>query len=161
MSNLMNEEIKDLIKKVAICIERDAKFCADNDVSNTFKKLFDAYNSYQEDECNGEDYIHNINNPDDLICCIKGGLGRNELQGLLNECSEKNCDYFLFGENYPTAQIITNIRDAIANNALELATCVVTYPYCETYRALYTLYITDAILNECDTRYTNIREYVD
>lgn len=157
MSNSMNTEIKSLIKKVASCIARDAKSCS----GDVFNKLFKAYNMYQEDECNGSDYIFNINNQDDLICCIKGGLGRSELQGLLNECSEKNCDYFLFGENYPTATLITDSRTAIASNALELATCVVTYPYIENYKELYTMYVTDEVLRECDNRYTNIREYVD
>lgn len=157
MSNSMNTEIKSLIKRVASCIARDAKSCS----GDVFDKLFKAYNKYQEDECSGSNYIFNVNCQEDLICCIKGGLGRSELQALLNECSEKNCDYFLFGENYPTATLITDVWTAIASNALELATCVVAYPDCETYYALYCMYVTDAILNECDARYTNIRCYVD
>ena len=128
MSDLMNTEIKSLIKRVASCIARDARSCS----GEIFNKLFKAYNFYQEEECEGSNYIFNVNNKDDLISCIKGGLGRSELQGLLNECSEKNCDYFLFGENYPTATLITDLRTAIASNALELATCVVAYPNCET-----------------------------
>jgi NAD(P)H-flavin reductase len=116
---------------------------------------------YQEEECEGSNYIFNVNNQDDLICCINGGLGRSELQALLNECSEKNCDHFLYGENYPTATLITDVWTAIASNALELATYVVAYPNCETYYALYCMYVTDAILTECDSRYTNIRNYVD
>lgn len=151
--NTMNTELKSLIRRIAACIERDTN-ASDNVLLD---ELLTAYNTYQEEERESVDYIFNINNPNDIIACIKGGLSRNELQGLLNECSEKNCDMFLFGVNHPTAELMTNIRSQIKGHALEIATLIVYNP--QSYQKLYDRYVADAMADECSARYCGLQEF--
>ena len=60
------------------------KFMLNKPSGDYFNMLLLAYNRWQEDEHSGVDYIFNINNPDDLIDCIKGGLTADEIAKVLN-----------------------------------------------------------------------------
>lgn len=153
MYYFLNTELKALIKKIAVCIEQDTT-ANDNELLN---ELLAAYNTYQEQERDSVDYIFNVNNPQDIICCVKGGLSRNELQNLLNECSEKNCDLFLFGVNHPTAELMTNVRSQIKGHALEIATFIMYNPQC--YQKLYDRYVADPMSSECGARYCGLQEF--
>ena len=152
----MNTEIKTLIKNVANQLRRDC-YNADEEF---FNKIRAAHECFQEDENNGAGCIFDLNNKDDFALLLKS-FTPAEMVSLYKQCEEKKCFFMLYGECYETPTWVDNIRDFIANHATELATCVVAYPYCETYRPLYTKYVTDKMLEECDTKYTNIREFAD
>lgn len=66
-----------------------------NDVQ-MINRLLGVYNTYQEDERNGVDYIFDLQNKEDLVTCIQGGLTAEELAELV---AKYNCGN---GENYTT-----------------------------------------------------------
>lgn len=110
-----------------------------------------AYNRWQEDEHNGVDYIFNINNPDDLIDCIKGGLTADEIAEFVN--SIKGWAYsipnFLFGCNHklqPLGKL--KIVNLIIDNLDDIVDCIIAYPWVEEYRAIYVEVVTNRLLGE-------------
>ena len=112
--------------------------------------LLKAYNRYQEDERDGVDYIFNINNQDDLITCIQGGLTAEEIVNFHNRVKSwvNPTPYFLFGCNHKEMKPMgrDNIIDAIVAVLDELIDKIMAYPWVEEYRAVYTYYITNEII---------------
>lgn len=112
--------------------------------------LLKAYNRYQEDERDGVDYIFNINNQDDLITCIQGGLTAKDIVNFHNKVQSwaKPTPHFLFGCNHKemTPMGSDNIVDAIVAVLDELIDNIIAYPWVEEYRAVYTYYITNEII---------------
>ena len=111
-----------------------------------FNELFKAYNRYVEDETNGGDYIFNIDDKNDLSCCVNAGLTATQIFGIVSS----SCKYFLYGENYPTPRPLTfaEVEGIVRNNIDEVITCILAYPYVEEYRKVYTRFITNSILGE-------------
>ena len=114
--------------------------------------LLKAYNRYQADERDGVDYIFNINNQDDLITCIQGGL---TAEGIVNFHNKVRSwviptPHFLFGYNHKemTPMGSDNIVDAIVAVLDELLDNIIAYPWVEEYRAVYTHYITNKIIED-------------
>lgn len=109
-----------------------------------------AYNRYQEDERDGVDYIFNINNKDDLITCIQGGLTADEIVKFHNRVKSwvNPTPHFLFGCNHKEMKPMgrDNIIDAIVAVLDELIENIVAYPWVEEYRAVYTHYITNKLI---------------
>lgn len=114
--------------------------------------LLKAYNRYQEDERNGVDYIFNINNQDDLITCIQGGLTAEEIVKFHNRVKSwvNPTPHFLFGCNHKEMKPMgsDNIVDAIVVVLDELIDNIIAYPWVEEYRAVYTHYITNKIIED-------------
>ena len=112
--------------------------------------LLKAYNRYQEDERDGVDYIFNINNQDDLITCIQGGLTAEEIANFYNSVKGwvNSTPFFLFGCNHKEMKPMdrNNIIDAIVAVLDELIDNIIAYPWVEEYRAVYTHYITNKII---------------
>ena len=112
--------------------------------------LLKAYNRYQEDQRDGVDYIFNINNQDDLITCIQGGLTAEEIVNFHNRVKSwvNPTPYFLFGCNHKEMKPMgrDNIIDAIVAVLDELIDKIMAYPWVEEYRAVYTYYITNEII---------------
>lgn len=112
--------------------------------------LLKAYNRYQEDERDGVDYIFNINNQDDLISCIQGGLTAKDIVNFHNKVQSwtKPTPHFLFGCNHKEMAPMgsDNIVDAIVAVLDELIDNIIAYPWVEEYRAVYTYYITNEII---------------
>lgn len=110
-----------------------------------------AYNRWQEDEHNGVDYIFNINNPDDLIDCIKGGLTADAIAEFVNDTKgwANETPNFLFGCNY-NLQPLSNehILNLIYNNLDDIVDCIVAYPWVEEYRVIYVEVVTNKLLGE-------------
>ena len=73
-----------------------------------------AYNTFQETERDGIDYIFNIDNKEDLSCCVEGGMTADEIAHIYNESQEKT-KYFYFGHNHPKAELIANETQLVAN----------------------------------------------
>jgi hypothetical protein len=114
--------------------------------------LLKAYNRYQEDERDGVDYIFNINNQDDLITCIQGGLTAKEIVNFHNRVKSwvNPTPHFLFGCNHKEMKPMgrDNIVDAIVAVLDELIDNIIAYPWVEEYRAVYTHYITNKIIED-------------
>lgn len=112
--------------------------------------LLKAYNRYQEDERDGVDYIFNINNPTDLITCIQGGLTAEEIANFHNKVKswETPTPHFLFGCNHKEMKPMgrDNIIDAIVAVLDDIIDNIIAYPWVEEYRAVYTHYITNKII---------------
>lgn len=105
-----------------------------------------AYNRWQEDEHNGVDYIFNINNPDDLIDCIKGGLTADEIANFVRVYVTPN---FLFGCNHKLIPLSkTKIVKFIIDNLDDIVDCIIAYPWVEEYRSIYTDVVTNRLLGE-------------
>jgi hypothetical protein len=114
--------------------------------------LLKAYNRYQEDERDGVDYIFSINNKDDLITCIKGGLTAEDIVNFHNRIKSwaNPTPHFLFGCNHKEMKPMgsDNIVDAIVAVLDELLDNIITYPWVEEYRAVYTHYISNQIIGD-------------
>lgn len=105
-----------------------------------------AYNRWQEDEHNGVDYIFNINNPDDLIDCIKGGLTADEIGNFVRVYVTPN---FLFGCNHKLTPLSKpKIVKFIIDNLDDIVDCIIAYPWVEEYRSIYTDVVTNRLLGE-------------
>ena len=98
------------------------------------------------------DYIFNINNQDDLITCIQGGL---TAEGIVNFHNKVRSwviptPHFLFGYNHKemTPMGSDNIVDAIVAVLDELLDNIIAYPWVEEYRAVYTHYISNKIIGD-------------
>ena len=111
-----------------------------------------ANNRWQEDEHNGVDYIFKINNPDDLIDCIKGGLTADEIVNFVNNTkvwASETPNYFLFGCNHKLQALSKgHIYNLIYNNLDDIVDCIVAYPWVEEYRAIYVEVVTNRLLGE-------------
>lgn len=111
-----------------------------------------AHNRYQEDECDGVDYIFDLRSPEDLIDCIKGGLTARELAALefTQFCGEDapGTDYFLFGQNYGRPKRLSRVQ--LCNFIYSRYDCVLCkvmrYPHIEEYKKLYELYVLPNLL---------------
>lgn len=114
--------------------------------------LLKAYNRYQEDERGGVDYIFNINNQNDLITCIRGGLTAEDIANFHNSVKGWAIPtlHFLFGCNHKemTPMGGDNIVNAIVGVLDELIDNIIAYPWVEEYRAVYTHYITNKIIED-------------
>ena len=117
-----------------------------NDGKNSYvaKVLLNAYNTYQEDERFGVDYIFNINNNEDTACCFRGGMTNAEFVGLLiGKEMGVYSGYFYFGENYPKPKPLTKkeLVEQLVNNIEEFLPYVMTYPQRGGYEEFYNSFV--------------------
>jgi len=93
--------------------------------ATAFRIALDAYNRYQEDECDGCDYVFNISNQDDLSVLVKCGTTAQEIADMV----ATGFTMFHVGYNYPKPQplsqmdvcrAIIGISDALTNTAMLL-----------------------------------------
>ena len=92
-----------------------------------------AYNQYQENECGSVDYLFSIEDKNDLIICINGGLTANEIRKLA-QCAEYSnyTPFFFFGCNHDVPSLCTKleVRHNLMNYAEEVIEFLLTYPHC-------------------------------
>jgi hypothetical protein len=137
----------DIIKKKEIVNQLAMTMATDNDI---FNLVLDIYNEYQESERDGVDYIFDINNKEDLITCIKGGLTPRMIQNLVNKLDDDFTQYFYFGYNYPTPISIKfkDLKTNLYNYLDELVDYIIAYPFEGACRKLYTILITNLIIED-------------
>ena len=113
--------------------------------------VLNAYNTYQEEEQDGVGYIFNINNPEDLKCCIEGGMTAKQVAWLYDQSQVNTTPFFYFGVNYEKPKPIANWEALIINliNWLDnILPCVLAYPYSlKSYEELYKACITNYMIN--------------
>ena len=138
-----------MVQKISGAIISDTRnvFSIEGDI--VLKMVLAVYNDYQKSERDGVDYIFDIENTDDLKCCIEGGMTAKEIGGLYLGSHSQHLRYFYFGCNHPTPQPIANwetLRQQLVSYLPELITEVLAYPFAyESYKLLYVRYVTDVI----------------
>jgi hypothetical protein len=147
----MEKTIKTMVQKISGAIIDDTRdvFSVEGDM--ILKMVLAAYNDYQESERDGVDYIFDIENTNDLKCCINGGMTAREIGGLYLGSQSQHLRYFYFGCNYPTPKPIANweiLRQQLISWLPDLILNVLAYPYAyDSYKDLYRLYVTDVIID--------------
>ena len=125
----------DVIKKNEVVNLIAMKMATD---TNVFNLVLDIYNKYQESERDGVDYIFDLNNKEDLIACIKGGLTARMIQELVNNLDDDFTQYFYFGCNYPTPIPIKfkDLKTNLYNYLDEIVDYIIAYPFDNACRDL-------------------------
>lgn len=149
----MNKSVRNSLETLHETIVRSIEL----DLNNLLKKdelqlVLAAYNCYQETEHDGDNYIFNIDDVDDLKCCVDGGLTANDIYQMV----KLNCKYFTFDRcttfDRATFKIITdtngtdNVRDLLSVYLEDVVWCALKYvSRCEEYAALYEHYVTESV----------------
>lgn len=146
MENVLNK----LVAEIKSNIAHDLRSCLDNN-GELLQLVLNAYNTYQEEERDGVDYIFNINNIEDLKCCVKGGMTAKQVGWMYNESQVNTTPLFYFGVNYEEPKPIATWDEVVTNmiNWLEdVLPCVIAYPYAlKSYEELYKVCVTDYMIN--------------
>lgn len=149
----MKKSIESMVVKISSAIVNDTRDVYSAEGDRVLKMVLAAYNDYQESERDGVDYIFDIENADDLKCCIDGGgMTAQEICDLYLGSQSQHLKYFYFGCNYPTPKPIANwdaLRLTLVAWLPDLISNVIAYPFAyESYRQLYVRYVTNNIIDE-------------
>ena len=148
----MEKAIRTMVQKISDAIINDTRNVHSAGGNILLKMVLAAYNDYQESERDGVDYIFDIENTDDLKCCIDGGMTAKEIGGLYLGSHSQHLRYFYFGCNHPTAEPIANwetLRQQLISWLPDLIPNVLAYPFAyESYNYLYVRYVT-GVINDC------------
>lgn len=114
-----------------------------------FDMVMQVWNEYQESEKDGVDYIFNLDNQNDLVTCIKGGLDANQFSKLVADCKKENTRFFFFGQNHSTPQAlpVNALKIMLMDKLDTLIDFIVTYPFDGACRDLYTQIITNYMID--------------
>ena len=132
----MREQFDSLVQKMAIEFRNLVAIAFDENDIPTIIKLIGVYNTYQEEERDGVDYIFDFQNKEDLCTCIKGGLTAEELAELVimfqNDNSEDYTPNFLFGCNRESPYLLTRsvLISSLALYANDIVDCMLQDPFC-------------------------------
>lgn len=133
---IMKEQFDSLVQKMAMEFRSLVAIAFNENDIPTINKLIDVYNTYQEEERDGVDYIFDFQNKEDLCTCIKGGLTAEELAELVimfqNDDSEDYTPNFLFGCNHVSPYLLTysGLKSALSLQADEIVDCMLQDPFC-------------------------------
>ena len=146
----MEKVINTMVEKISAAIINDTRNVYSFEGDMVLKMVLAAYNDFQEAERDGVDYIFDVENTDDLKCCIDGGMSAKEIAGLYLGSQSQHLRYFYFGCNYPTPKPIPNwdtLRLQLVSWLSDLIPNVLAYPFAyESYKQLYVRYVTDVII---------------
>lgn len=150
----MKELFEQLVQKVKVnFIEIVRNAFNANDVV-MINCLLNVYNTFQDEERNGADYIFDFKDNDDLVTCFNGGLTAEELAELVAKYNckkeEDKTTKFLFGYNHETPLLLTHsaLKNTIIGLATEIVECMLQYPFCYE-KDIYCKILTDHVV-ECD-----------
>lgn len=131
MENVTSLIKTNLVSFVVNSLYLDLTNTKDIDKSNkVLNILIEAYNNWQEGEHYGTDYLFSLNDKEDLITCIQGGLTAKEIAQLYNDRKSFGLSqYFFFGENYPTPKQLDtyHISQVIMDNIEEIVKHTLAY----------------------------------
>ena len=132
----MREQFDSLVKEMTTSFRSLVAIAFDENDIHTINKLIDVYNTYQEEERDGVDYIFDFHNKEDLCTCIKGGLTAEELAELVAKSNDNDGENyttkFLFGCNHESPYLLTHsvLITTLALNANEIVDCMLQDPFC-------------------------------
>ena len=146
----MENVLKSLVSEIKSNIAHDLKQYPFSN-GELLKLVLDAYNTYQEEERDGVDYIFDINKPEDLKCCIEGGMTAKEVAWLYEQSQVNTTPFFYFSVNYQHPKPIMNYNALMSNLVAWLDNvlpCVLAYPYLlKSYEKLYKVCVTNYMIN--------------
>ena len=145
----MKKSIETLKGNVVNAIARDLKVHNTASGYNALKLLLTAFNYYQETERDGAEYIFNINDMDDLKCCVESGMTAKEIGELYLGSQRQHTEYFFFGfdeEIVPIANL-SSLEFIILGNLEDVVEKVITYPFLSPYKEVYIRYVTSPIVD--------------
>lgn len=150
--NVMESTISVLVNGIKGVIVKDMEDVRTDKGWKVFRMLLRAYNDYQESERDGVDYIFDINNTDDVIHCISGGMTMEEMVRLWNGSQSNHTEYFLYGVNYDEAKVFYTYEQVVSNLIGwldEVLSDIIAYPwYYDSYKEVYTAYVSDVIIGQ-------------
>lgn len=150
----MKEQFDCLVQKMTIKFRRIVMLAFNGHDVSMIHRLLCVYNTYQEEERGGVDYIFDFQNQEDLVTCIQGGLTAEEIANLVAKYNcgngENYTTKFLFGCNHETPYLLTYsaLKNALLGNSHEIVECMLKYPFCYD-NTIYCKILTDHI-EECD-----------
>jgi hypothetical protein len=114
--------------------------------SSVFEKILKAYNRVETDERDGVDYLFNLNNQEDLLTLVRGGMTAKEIYELQKNATETT--YFFFGCNYKSPKCLTynQVISQLKNSLDDIVKFMFAYPFVEEYRQLYVEFVTEKFL---------------
>ena len=141
----MKTAINNLIKVIADAIRKDFDNVCERE--QTTEILLKAYNTWQESEHDGVDYIFDLSSREDMVTLFNGGLNLDEITDLYTSFKNGNTtQYFFYGQNYTKARAFVSmkeIRATLLTSLEEILRYVLAYPC--SYAEVYKRYITDYI----------------
>ena len=144
----MREQFDSLVKEMATSFRSLVAIAFDENDIHTINKLIDVYNTYQEEERDGVDYIFDFHNKEDLCTCIKGGLTAEELAELVAKFSNKSgknyTTKFLCGYESNHLLMYSALKDAIIVYANEIVEHMLKHPFCYD-QEIYSKILTDHV----------------
>jgi hypothetical protein len=156
----MKQAIKTMVESIKKNIVNGTKPYYNANSHKLLMLVLEAYNDFQESERDGVDYIFDLYNGDDLRCCVEGGMSASEIAKLYEDSKVNTTSFFHFGCNYPEAKPYANIeslRQQLISWLDELLENVIAYPYAyESYKQLYTMYVTNVIVDDSSVTITDI-----
>ena len=125
----MKEAIANLTK------ESEKSFIALVNQDEHFNLVLSAYNTYCNEEKDGADYIFDLENKNDLIFLIKGGMKTEDIVSLVGDRKSR---YIVINERYQYVPMsIDRIKSNIKMYAYEIMESVIYFPYIEEYKNVY------------------------
>ena len=114
---------------ISIANEIASRINADIKAGKNLTMLLNAYNEWQEDECDGADYIFNINNESDLKFVVDRGL--LSAQGIAFVVDKTETGLFKFVGNDPDAGVkgvgIIELKRTLVNTSDTFIRYIIMY----------------------------------
>jgi len=155
----MKEQFDCLVQKMTIQFKRIVTLAFNAHDVPMIHRLLCVYNTYQEEERGGVDYIFDFLNKEDLVTCIQGGLTAEKLAELVAKFHEGGGDdetatffgdatttRFLFGCNHETPYLFkySSLKNTLLGNAQEIVECMLKFPFCYD-NIIYSRILTDNV----------------
>lgn len=137
--------MKNVIENLLYVIKSNIRLNLLNNNEEIRTLLLKAYNRYQEAERDGANYIFNINDKDDLKCCIECGLTAYDIVAIVGKNPNA---MFLFGANHDVPLVLSEqgIDDMILAHLDDMLPCMLAYHETEGYLELYDYLIANYII---------------
>ena len=136
--------LKELVWEMSTIIEERVEAALRSKDAQMILCVLNAHNAYEETCGNGNNYIFDLNNQDDLSTCVKGGLTWTDI-AKMEERDYYGKNLFLFGEIYPTPKQIEDEDELVSilcGNLGDIVDEVLIAPYSyPSYSEIYNLYV--------------------
>jgi hypothetical protein len=134
--------LNELVHNISTSIIADLRNDNKEKKEKAFNIVLKAYNTYQDIERNGLDYIFDATNIEDTIVVAKGGTSFKEFYDVFN-ASDKKTIYYMVGEKYPDLVFLSQ-EEVIKGLIFHLEDVVrhtMVQPYVDGYNQLFHNYI--------------------
>ena len=146
MKNTFNTFVNEGAKRFSDLISKAFK----EENNELIKSYVTAYNTYQENEKDGVDYLFDLYDTDDINTCFKGGLTPSEQYDMfkLFDNSIKATKFFMFGINHqkPNIMGVNGLELQLTAYATDVIEHMLLFPHCydrEFYYQIFTKNLVD------------------